>query len=102
MHLLIHRERATVGFACLEAQVPRPCRREPAPRRPEPWWIRAIGPWNIVVTQPGAGGGDVLRRFEGTLTFERTPATDGGALVCRAYSAREGSVWQAAVLRVHF
>jgi hypothetical protein len=65
----------------------------------ELWTDRADEPLAMTVVP---GGRDVLRPFEGTLTFERTPATKSGALLFRVYSAEDGSVWQAAVLRVHF
>ena len=48
------------------------------------------------------GGGDELRAFEGTLTFDRQPQTPGGALILRSRSAEDGSTWEASVLRVRF
>lgn len=65
----------------------------------ELWTDRADEP---LATTFVTGGGDVLRPFEGTLTFERTPATKSGALLFRVYSPEDGRVWQAGVVRVHF
>lgn len=47
-----------------------------------------------------ARGGDQLRSFEATLRFDRRPATRSGALILREY--RDGGVWAATVVRVHF
>lgn len=46
------------------------------------------------------GGGDQLRPFTGSIPF--TATADHGALVFLTQSAKDGSVWQAAVLRVAF
>ena len=48
------------------------------------------------------GGGDEPRPFEGTLSFDQQPATDGGALLFRPHSGEDGRVWEASVLRVRF
>jgi hypothetical protein len=47
------------------------------------------------------GGGDQMRPFEGTLTFDQ-PETRFGSLILRAYDADTGGVWEATVLRVRF
>lgn len=44
------------------------------------------------------GGGDQLRPFTGSIPF--TATADHGALVFLTHSAKDGSVWQASVLRV--
>ena len=46
----------------------------------------------------GTGGGDQLRPFTGSIPF--TATADRGALVFLTHSAKDGSVWQASVLRV--
>jgi len=48
---------------------------------------------------PVTGGGDVLRPFAGSIPF-RAPTSAYGALVLLTHSAKDGSVWEAAVLRV--
>ncbi|MGY6500044.1 MAG: Gmad2 immunoglobulin-like domain-containing protein [Acidimicrobiales bacterium] len=65
----------------------------------ELWTDRADEPLAMTFV---TGGGDVLRPFEGTLTFDGTPATESGALLFREYGGEDGNVWQAAVVRVHF
>lgn len=47
------------------------------------------------------GGGDEMRPFSGTIEFT-DPTADRGALVFLTYSAKDGSVLQAATLRVTF
>ena len=50
---------------------------------------------------PMTGGGDEMREFTGKVAFS-APTTGYGALVVLAHSARDGSVWQAAVQRIRF
>ena len=47
------------------------------------------------------GGGDMMRPFEGAIAF-RSPATKYGTLVLLSTSAKDGSVWEAAALRIAF
>src|SRR5207302_230822 len=47
------------------------------------------------------GANGEMGPFDGSLTF-RTPTATGGALVLRTYSAKDGTVLEAAVLRVRF
>jgi spore germination protein GerM len=47
------------------------------------------------------GGGDVMRPFEGSISFE-TPSAPYGALVFFTTSAEDGRVWEAAAFRVRF
>ena len=65
----------------------------------ELWTDAADGPLAMVTV---TGGGDELRAFEGTLTFDGQPQTPGGALILRSRSAEDGSTWEASVLRVRF
>lgn len=48
---------------------------------------------------PVTGGGDVARPFSGAIGFQ-TPTATYGALVLVTESAEDGSMWEAAVLRV--
>lgn len=50
---------------------------------------------------PMTGGGDQMRDFSGTVTFA-APTAGFGALVVLSHSAKDGSVWQAAVQRLRF
>jgi hypothetical protein len=63
------------------------------------WTDRADEPLAMTTV---TGGGTELAPFEGTLTFDRRPATRSGALILRSYGGEAGGVWQATVLRVHF
>jgi hypothetical protein len=65
----------------------------------ELWTDRADEPLAMTTV---AGGGTELAPFEGTLTFDRRPATRSGALILRSHGGEAGVVWQATVLRVHF
>jgi hypothetical protein len=47
------------------------------------------------------GGGDIMRPFEGRITFP-TPASERGALVLYTVSMEDGQVWSATVIRVAF
>lgn len=47
------------------------------------------------------GGGDIMRPFEGRITFP-TPTSELGALVLYTVSMEDGQVWSATVIRVAF
>lgn len=47
------------------------------------------------------GGGDEMRPFTGSIAFE-TPPTPYGVVVFATYSAKDGSLWEAASLRIEF
>lgn len=47
------------------------------------------------------GGGDVMRPFDGSVSFDAA-TEDAGAIVLVERSARDGSVWKAAAVRIRF
>lgn len=64
--------------------------------------VRADGSLTPLTSGVVMGGSmGVMGPFRGTFTFN-TPAAAGGALVFRTYSARDGSVVEASVIRVHY
>ncbi|HEY8546573.1 MAG TPA: Gmad2 immunoglobulin-like domain-containing protein [Acidimicrobiales bacterium] len=63
--------------------------------------VREDGRAQPIGTGVVTGGGGPAAPFLGEISFAE-PATDHGALVFLTRSARDGEVWQAAVLRVRF
>jgi hypothetical protein len=56
---------------------------------------------NVIGTGMVTGGGDILRPFSGRISFDH-PATARGAIVFLTRSAKDGAVWQTAVVRIAF
>jgi Immunoglobulin-like domain of bacterial spore germination len=63
--------------------------------------VRQDGSTAALGTTAVTGGGDVMRPFSGTVTFQR-PTERHGAVLFRTFSAKDGQVLQAGVIRVAF